>query len=218
MVPCLDEEATVAQIVEETQAALHTLGLKGEVIIADNGCRDDSIPRARAAGARIVDAQDRAGPGHAVARGIEAAVSDRVVMFDADGEHDPHEIGGLWSALSNAPDALILGARSYDHGAGSWLNRSLGTPALTAALNLRFGLSLSDCNSGFRALARSTWDLLDMQRPGFEFCSEMLVQAARRNIKILEVPVRQRPPPPGRQSKLRRVRDGLLHLSVILGR
>ena len=219
IIGCLDEEPTVGRVVEETFAVLKGLSLVSEVIVVDDGSQDDSAARARAAGARVVTSGGRAtGFGHAQLVGAVEARGRWLVFLDADGEHDPAELPRLVEALAGQP-ALVLGSRTlggYAAGARSWLHSRLGTPALTGLINRMFGTCITDCNTGFRAVPRDVFLDLELRTSGFEVASEMIVRAALLGVPILEVPIHQRPPPPGRQPHLRRWRDGWRHFQTII--
>jgi hypothetical protein len=103
---------------------------------------------------------------------------------------------------------------SIERGAMPWLHRYFGTPALTAILNRFFGTSLVDTLSGFRAFRRATYDGLHLRCGGMEWGSEMLVSAAKRGLRIREVPIEY-----GArlgESKLRTFRDGWRYLVMML--
>ena len=98
------------------------------------------------------------------------------------------------------------------------LHRYLGTPILTAMINLLFGSKLTDCNSGFRAFRRDRLPAWHVSSPGMEFASELLVNALRAGAKIVEVPITLRSDQRHRQPHLHTWRDGMRHLLTILAR
>lgn len=219
VIPCLDEAATVGRVVEEVRGALDATGASYEVLVVDDGSEDDSAARAQAAGARVVHTGGRrTGFGHALSVGAERADGDLLVLLDADGEHDPSFIAALVEAAEGSR-GLALGSRTlggYAPGARGWLHRAVGTPLLSLLINRYFGTRITDCNTGFRALPRDVYAQLDLRTPGFEAASEMIARAAIQGVPIVEVPIRQRPPPEGRQPHLRRWRDGWRHLKTIV--
>ena len=83
VMPCLNEAATVGVCVQKAMDALEKHGIRGEVIIADNGSTDGSQQIARDFGARVVPVERR-GYGSALQSGIAAARGEFVLMGDAD--------------------------------------------------------------------------------------------------------------------------------------
>lgn len=219
VIPCLDEAGTVGRVVGEVREVMAATGYTFEVVVVDDGSEDTSAAEAAAAGARVVPTSGRrSGVGRAWQRGVEAAAGRWVVVLDADGEHDPAAIPDLLAPLGAGP-ALVLGSRAlggYDAGARGWLHRSLGTPALTGLINRYFGTRITDCNTGFRAFPRDAFLALGLRAPGFEAASELIALAALQGLALVEVPVRQRVGPTGRQPHLRRWRDGWRHLKTIV--
>jgi glycosyltransferase involved in cell wall biosynthesis len=216
VIPCLNEAATIGDVVARAVAALSARGVSFEVIVADNGSTDGSRDRAEEAGARIVDASALKGAGAATKIGALSSGGEVLVFLDADGEHDPAELGKLLEAAAESPNALVLGSRSYMQGAGSLINRALGTPGLTFLINHYFGTRIRDCNTGFRAMRREVFERIDFEATGFEFCAEMVVRCGLLGVPIVEVPIVQHPAPEGRRPHLRRFRDGWRHLKFIL--
>lgn len=101
-------------------------------------------------------------------------------------------------------------------GANPWLNRHVGTPALTFVVNRLFGTRIRDTNCGMRGLTRETFERLQLRSEGMEFASEMVIKAALHGVRIAEVPVTLYPDRRGRRPHLRRWRDGWRHLEFML--
>lgn len=216
IVPCLNERETVGVCVRKAGAALRANGLRGEIIVADNGSIDGSIELAQEAGARVVHAELR-GYGSALRCGLLAARGELVLMGDADDSYDFGELGRFVDAARDGHD-FVIGTRLHGRvmpGAMPLLNRYIGTPVLTAILNRRFGTRISDCNCGMRLLRRTLWLALDLRAVGMEYASEMLVKAALRNVPVHEVPITLHKDRRGRPSHLRPWQDGLRHLRLL---
>jgi glycosyltransferase involved in cell wall biosynthesis len=215
VMPCLNEEATIAACIARAREGLARLGATGEIIVADNGSTDQSVARAIAAGARVVHAERR-GYGHAYRAGIAAARGRIVVMGDADNTYDFAELDALVRPLDQGAD-LVIGSRlrgTIAPGAMPWLHRRVGTPLLSLVLNLFFGTRLVDTLSGFRAFRRADYARLDLRCGGMEWGSEMIVAGALEGWRMVEVPVRYGPRTG--QSKLRSFRDGWRYLRMML--
>src|SRR6266568_7512484 len=171
-------------------------------------------------GARVVPARER-GYGAALQTGFAAARAPYIIYADADLTYDFHEGPRLVQALRDANADMAVGTRlqgQIEPGAMPVLHRCLGTPVLTAMINLLFGSKLTDCNSGFRAFRRDRLTAWEVSSPGMEFASELLVNALRAGAKIMEVPITLRSDRRDRQPHLQTWRDGMRHLLTILAR
>jgi glycosyltransferase involved in cell wall biosynthesis len=218
VVPCLDEARTLPEVIRKAGAAFAALGLRGEVVVADNGSTDGSVEIAERLGARVVHCTAR-GYGNALRHGLAAARGRWLVMGDADDTYDFEQIGPFVGALRDGAD-VVMGTRLPPGrilpGANPWLNRNFGTPALTFVLNRLFGTRIRDANCGMRALTREAFDLLALRAEGMEFASEMIMKAGLHGVRIDEVPVTLHPDRRGRRPHLRRWRDGWRHLEFML--
>ncbi|MHC4549518.1 MAG: glycosyltransferase family 2 protein [Planctomycetota bacterium] len=217
VLPCLNEERTVAGCVTEARQGVEALDHEAEILVVDNGSTDGSAGAARAVGARVVP-ERRRGYGSALGRGIREATGDFVVLGDADGSYRFDDLGPLIRALEEGAD-LVVGSRlrgRVEPGAMPWLHRYLGTPILTRLVNLFFRTRISDVNCGQRALRTEAARALDLRAAGMEFASEMVIKAALAGLKIVEVPVAFRRDRRDRPSHLRTWRDGWRHLRFIL--
>ena len=211
VMPCLNEQESVPWCVERAWKGIERGGLRGEVVVCDNGSVDRSVEVAERAGARVVR-EARRGYGRAYLTGIGASVGRIIVIGDSDCSYDFFELHRLISPLNEGYD-YVLGSRlagTILPGAMPFLNRYLGNPVLTALLNALFRLDTSDAHSGMRAFTRSAYERMDLQCEGMEFASEIVIAAAQAGLRATEVPITYRPRL-GR-SKLRRWRDGVRHV------
>ena len=97
-----------------------------------------------------------------------------------------------------------------------WLHRWVGTPFLTAVLNLLFNTRISDANCGLRGFSAAAIRTLNLRCNGMEFASEMVVKAAQRRLVIRETPIDYFVALPGRVPNLHTFRDGWRHLRFML--
>ena len=217
VMPCLDEVRTVGRCVDKALACIRSLGLSGEVVVADNGSTDGSPEIARSHGARVVRAELR-GYGGALRVGIAAARGHYVIVGDSDDSYDLGALGPFVERLASG-DELVIGNRfrgGIMPGAMPWLHRWVGNPILSGILNLFFHSPVGDAHCGLRAFRKDAYDRLGLISTGMEFASEMIVKARLNHLRISEVPVVLRPDGRGRRPHLRSFRDGWRHLRLLL--
>jgi uncharacterized protein (TIRG00374 family) len=216
VIPCLDEEATIAACVRSAWAGIRAAGADGEVLVVDNGSSDRSAELARAAGAVVID-EARRGYGSAYLAGMRRARGDWILMGDGDGTYDFGELPRFLAAGAGAD--LVIGSRLRGRimpGAMPWHHRYVGNPILTGMLNLLFGAGVSDAHCGLRMVRRDAADRIGLRTTGMEFASEMIIQAAHAHLAIAETPITYAARPDGSRSKLRSVPDGLRHVRFML--
>jgi hypothetical protein len=217
LMPCLNEAETVATCVRSARRFLDENGLRGEVLIADNGSTDGSQRLAEQAGARVLTVRER-GYGNALIGGIAAARGTYVVAGDADDSYDFQALGPFLDQLRAGAD-LVMGDRfagGIAPGAMPTLHRYLGNPVLSAIGRLLFHSPVRDFHCGLRGMRRSSMLALDLQAPGMEFASEMVVRATLAGFRVTQVPTTLRPDGRSRPPHLQSWSDGWRHLRFLL--
>ena len=217
VLPCLNERETVGTCVSKAVATLEVAGLKGEVIVADNGSTDGSIEIARAAGARVVHVDQR-GYGNALKGGIQAARGVYVLMADSDDSYDFRHIPRFVEQLRSGCE-LVMGNRfqgGIEKGAMPVLHRYLGNPVLTALGRLFFRSPCRDFHCGLRAFRKGSYERMDIRSTGMEFASEMVVKASLLRMKVSEVATTLSPDGRSHPPHLRTWHDGWRHLRFLL--
>jgi glycosyltransferase involved in cell wall biosynthesis len=216
VMPCLNEADSVGICVSKALEGIRRTGLHGEVIVSDNGSTDGSATVARQAGARVV-LQPRRGYGNAYLKGFSEARGRFVVMGDSDDTYDFTQLDRLIEPLRDGMSDYVLGSRFGGEilkGAMTWSHRYVGNPILTGVLNCFFGLKSSDAHSGMRAFTREALDRMGLCCEGMEFASEIVVKAARAELRLSEVPITYHPRIG--ESKLNGIRDAWRHLRFML--
>ena len=211
--PCLNEADTVGACVERALRALHDDGIRGEVIVADNGSTDGSREIAERLGARVVPVAER-GYGSALMGGIAAARGTFVIMGDADASYDFGEIPVILGRL-RAGYELVQGCR-LESGGGTvlpgampFLHRWWGNPMFSWLARRWFGAPVHDVYCGLRGFSKALYDRLDQRCTGMEFATEMIIKASLYDARITDVPITLHPD--GRRSHpphLKTFRDG----------
>lgn len=218
LLPCLNEAETLEVCVRKARASLAELGVRGEVLVSDNGSTDGSQAIAVAAGARVVHAPIP-GYGGALLNGIEHAEGRYVIMADADDSYDLANLGPFVEQLRAGHD-LVMGNRfrgGIAPGAMPPLHKYLGNPVLSWLGRMLFGLGgVRDFHCGIRGFDRNRIRALGLCMPGMEFASEVVVRASLAGYSMTEVPTTLRPDGRSRAPHLRTWRDGWRHLRFLL--
>jgi glycosyltransferase involved in cell wall biosynthesis len=215
--PCLDEAETLAVCIEKAQRFLAENNVIGEVLIADNGSTDGSQEIATRLGARVVPVPTR-GYGAALIGGIAAAKGKFVAMGDADDSYDFLSLMPFLVKLRAGAD-LVMGNRftgGIGPGAMPPLHRYLGNPVLSFLGRLFYNIKIGDFHCGLRAFSREAILGLNLNTPGMEFASEMVVKASLQDLRIEDVPTKLVKDGRSRPPHLRSWRDGWRHLKFLL--
>lgn len=217
VIPALNEEGIVGKTVKSVPLTeLKEKGLETEIVVVDNASTDNTAQEAVDAGARVVREEKR-GYGNAYLRGFKEAKGDIIVMGDADGTYPLATTYEFIQPLLNGDYDMVMGSRlkgDIQKGAMPALHRYVGNPFLTWLLNALFKAGISDAHCGMRAIRREALTQLNLHSTGMEFASEMIIEAARENLKIAEVPITYYPREG--DSKLSSFADGWRHLRFMM--
>ena len=217
LMPCLNEAASVTFCVREALAYLHSRGIRGEVLVADNGSADGSRERAAAAGARVITVPER-GYGNALRGGIAAAEGRYIIMGDCDGSYDFSDLDAILEKL-RLGSPLVVGDRfsgGIGRGAMPFSHRYIGVPLLSWLGRCRFGVDVADFHCGLRGVDRAAALAAELRCGGMEFATEIIGRFADAGREIAQVPVSLRKDLRKGRGHLRTVPDGLRHLALIL--
>jgi glycosyltransferase involved in cell wall biosynthesis len=204
VVPCRNEELTIGEFVDWCWQGLEAAGAEGEVIIVDNST-DHSPEIARDHGARVIHEPER-GLGRAYVAALPHIRGDYVVMGDCDLTYDFRRLEPFLTALQEGAE-FVMGTRlrgEIEPGAMPKLHRYFGTPVTTWILNRLYRQRFSDIHCGMRAMTVAALRRIDLQSPGWEYASEMVLKAAKLRLRTTEVPVRFLKDREGRESHHKR--------------
>lgn len=186
LVPAYNEEAVIAEVVAET------LEQVSAVIVVDDGSTDATADLARAAGGEVVRLERNRGKAGAVMAGFAAALArgyEVVVMLDADGQHLPGEVPQVLAPVLAGEADLVVGSRFLETKSEIPRYRVLGQKTLNLFTALGAGVTLTDTQSGFRALGPAALARLDFASDGYSLESDMIAHFAACDLRIAEVPI-----------------------------
>jgi len=213
VMPCLNEADTLGVCIGKAQRAITDLGVKGEVIVADNGSTDGSDDIARRMGARVIKVESK-GYGSALMGGVSAARGKFIIMGDSDDSYDFLEIPRFVEKLREGYD-IVQGCR-LPHGGGKvmpgampFLHRWVGNPLFSFLARQWFKAPITDIYCGLRGFTKKYYEGLDQRCSGMEFATEMIIKSSLYCARIAEVPITLHPD--GRRAHpphLKTFRDG----------
>jgi hypothetical protein len=211
VVPAMNEEGNIGQVLRELPEGLH------EVILVDGNSKDRTVEVAREAYPEIrVTTQSGRGKGDAFRTGFAAVTGNLIVMLDADGSADPAEIPRFIEALEAGAD-FAKGSRYMDGGGSADITklRSLGNSVLSGTANMLHGTHFTDLCYGYNAFWARCLPFISLDVPGFEVETLINLRIAGAGMKITEVPSYEKERISG-QSNLKTFRDGFRVLGTIL--
>lgn len=215
VIPSMNEEGTIGACIKKALAAFEKMEIDGEIIVSDSST-DKTPDIARSLGAKVVT-PSIIGYGNAYLEGLSATEGEYIVIADADDTYDLLEIPKFLAPLMNDEADFVMGTRlkgEIKKGAMPWLHQYVGNPLLTKILNLLFKTSISDTHCGMRAFTKGAIGQMNLKSGGMEFASEMVIEAARKELRIKEVPITYHPR--DSPSKLNSFSDGWRHLRFMM--
>ncbi|HEY5695456.1 MAG TPA: glycosyltransferase family 2 protein [Candidatus Saccharimonadales bacterium] len=192
ILPAWNEEVVIGKIVSKALKALEASSYSGEVVVINDGSKDNTGTIARKSGAKVIDHVLNTGAGGAVATGLSYAEQngfDIGATMDADGQHDIDDVLHGIDELTKRGVDLLIGSRLIDSKGMSRV-KVIGNKGLSFITYLLFGVNSTDSQSGLRIFSRQALERLRWKTSGYEFCSEMLWRAKQIGLKMGEYPIK----------------------------
>jgi glycosyltransferase involved in cell wall biosynthesis len=212
LIPCYNEAATVAKVVEDFRTALPS----AIVYVYDNNSKDETIARAKEAGA-VVRQEKRQGKGNVVRRMFADIEADVYVLVDGDDTYDSAVAADLIGTLIDEGLDIVSGKREATGAAAYRRGHVLGNRLLTGLTSLMFGVHLRDMLTGYRVMSRRFVKSFPTAVEGFGIETELTVHSVRMLVPMAEVDTKYKERPEGSVSKLSTYRDGFRILMTIAG-
>lgn len=212
LLPCYNEEQTIAKVVADFRRVLPA----AEIWVYDNNSTDRSVELARQAGAllRLVRQQ---GKGHVVRRMFQEIEADVYVMVDSDDTYPAEEVQNLIAPILSGEADMVNGDRLSSTYAQENKRQfhNFGNVLVCTLIRLLFRHKIHDVMTGYRAFNRLFIKNCPVLARGFEIETEMTLHALDKRMNIVEVPIAYRDRPQGSYSKLNTVSDGIRVLRTI---
>ena len=190
IVPALNESEVIADVLHGLPKKLKGIS-RLSVIVIDDGSSDNTARIAQKAGALVLRHVVNRGLGAAIKTGLSWAReknADIAITFDADGQHDPRDLPKVTKPILDGKAHLVIGSR---------FKRKQNVPIDRMALNwfanlatlIFFGVFSTDSQSGMRAFGKKAMSLIDFKADRMDFSSEILLEANKHKLKVVEVPI-----------------------------
>lgn len=190
IIPCYNEERTIATLIERVRA----VRLDKEIIVVDD-CSSDQTPMilrqlaAKLPELRVVRQQFNRGKGDAVRTGLAAAQGDIVIIQDADLEYDPEDYYELVRPIVSGAVEVVFGSRFMGRHTGMYFWNALGNKGLTFLTNLFYNSWISDMETCYKAMRTDIMRSLRLKSNDFRIEPEIAAKVLKLGYRIYEVPV-----------------------------
>lgn len=182
-----NEAATVGGIVSRT------IPFCARVLVVDGRSTDGTSEEAARHGADVVAQGTPMGKGAALRMGLHLVTTPITVFLDADGSHIPEDIPALVAPIlddraDHVSASRLIGGSSELHGGFDEFFRLAGSSFITACINWRFGVRLSDSQNGFRAIRTDLARRLQLRENSTTIEQEMIIRTLKAGGRMAEVP------------------------------
>ena len=186
VIPTLNEEKTVAEIIKGCKP------YADEIIVVDGHSQDRTREVAEGLGVKVI-LDNRKGKGEALRHAVNFVSGDIIVFIDADGSHDPRDIPGLVEPIlkdeaDHVSGSRLIGGSSELHGGFDECFRLMGSSFITACINWRFKVTLSESQNGFRAIKTDVIKQLGLKENITTIEQEMIMKTLKKGFRMAEFP------------------------------
>ncbi|HVW66402.1 MAG TPA: glycosyltransferase family 2 protein [Candidatus Peribacteraceae bacterium] len=186
VIPAYNEATRIASVVRAVQKYVD------RVIVVDDGSGDETGKQAKEAGAFVVRHMSNGGAGAATMTGIDAARlmgADGIITIDADEQHAPEDIPALLAPIKDNKADIVFANRFGTRNKIPFIRRVFNGIGNIVSF-LATGLWVSDSQCGFKAFGSRALRDVNLRMSGFEFCTEIVREAAQHRWRISEIPTK----------------------------
>ena len=213
IIPCLNEELTIAKVVSDFRNNLPGV----RILVFDNNSTDRTAEIALAEGAEVIHSY-RAGKGNVVRHAFDTIDAGIYILVDGDDTYDASAARQLTTMIRDGEaDMVVVGRmKNFDKRRSFRRFHQFGNILITGLVSSLFGIRLTDVLSGYRAVSSDFAKYAPLESEGFEIETEMTLQAIDKKYTIREIMAPYGKRPEGSSSKLSTLGDGFLIIKLII--
>ena len=212
LIPCYNEEKTIAKVVKDARAALP----EAVIYVYDNNSTDRTVELAREAGA-VIRHEYMQGKGNVIRRMFREVEARCYIMVDGDDTYPMEFAPEMVDKVLHHNAEMVVGDRlsSTYFSENKRPFHNMGNSLVRASINRLFQCDIKDIMTGFRAFSYGFVKTFPILSKGFEIETEMTIHAVYNQLQIDNVIVDYRDRPEGSVSKLNTYADGFRVLGTI---
>lgn len=182
IIPAHNEGRRIFNVIKKTKNYVKN------IIVVDDGSKDDTFSAARKTGVDVLKHIINLGKGAALKTGCDYAIkkgAKKLVVMDADGQHDPSEIPSFLRELRKVD--VVFGYRELNK---MPLISKFGNWFINKSTKLLYGLDLKDTQGGYRAFKSSTYKRIRWESNDYSMESEMIANVGKNRLDYKEIPIK----------------------------
>lgn len=182
VIPAHNEGERIRPVLEQAKSRCNN------IIVVDDGSTDNTIEEARQSGVTVIRHRVNLGKGAALKTGCDYAVSEgaeRLIVMDADGQHDPKEIPSFFQALERSD--IAFGFRQVPKTMPLVLQ--WGNTFISTMLKMLYRLNIVDSQCGYRAFTAAAYKKIRWEATNYYVESEMIINAGRKKLRPAQIPI-----------------------------
>jgi glycosyltransferase involved in cell wall biosynthesis len=189
-IPTYNEEKTIGTVLEKVHEAMKSNSYNYEVLVVDDGSKDNTVEIAKKAGAVVFSHPRNYGLAETFKTEIKKSLqmgADIIVHIDADSQYQPIETPKMIKEINNGYD-LVLGSSFKRQIESMPAIKKIGNKAFSKVISNISGIKISDAQTGFRAFTREVAEKIRITS-NHTYTQEQIIRAVREKFKIKEIPV-----------------------------
>jgi glycosyltransferase involved in cell wall biosynthesis len=184
LIPAFNAANTLPILLEQIE---HLVEKPLSILVIDDGSTDKTYEHCTNGRAKILKIEHNRGKGFALKYGIKYLINDSkaeyILFMDADLQHPVSSIPNFIARAEEKGSVFIIGKRNKSI-KNMPLHRIISNSITSFIISILSGQKVWDSQCGFRLIHKDVLKKIKMSEDGFQFESEMLIRAAKKNVKL----------------------------------